>query len=133
MTSGRSNPSPTPPEGQGNTTPPQRSESNPNESWPDIPELPPAPPMPDFPEPRRPAKPEPSPLHTHPGAMSTLYRVGGIGFDLAATIVVFGLLGYAADRFLNLAPSGIVAGLGVGLIVGFIRLIRTAARLSRES
>jgi F0F1-type ATP synthase assembly protein I len=65
--------------------------------------------------------------------MTTLYRVGGIGFDLAATIVVFGVVGYGTDRLLNIDPWGIVVGLILGLVVGFIRLIRTAARLSRES
>lgn len=90
-------------------------------------EPPPPPPLPDFPEPPTP-KADQAWSKAPP---ATLYRIGGMGFEMLATIVVMGALGYAVDALTGSFPVGMAVGGGLGLIIGFVQLVRHALKLNR--
>ena len=49
-------------------------------------------------------------------------------YSLVGAIVVFGGLGYAADRWFGSAPWGAFSGLMLGLVVGFYELVKAVRR-----
>ena len=55
-----------------------------------------------------------------------------LGFQLAAAVVVFLLIGVWLDDRWNTSPWLKLAGLFVGTVGGFIKFFTTVSRLSRE-
>jgi len=67
------------------------------------------------------------------GAMAR--RIGDawtIGLVLPAAIVIGYFFGWAADGLLHTAPWGGYIGGGLGVVAGFLEVIRTALRLGAE-
>lgn len=50
------------------------------------------------------------------------------GYSLIGAILLLGGAGYLVDRWLETAPWGFVAGLLIGLVVGFYELAKTVWR-----
>lgn len=90
-------------------------------SDPSLPELPPEPP------------PEKRPSGLHSGSVQDLGRVWAVGAEFAATVGAAALIGYLFDYFLGTTPWGMVVWVVMGLLSGFIRLVREAGRLNREA
>ena len=66
---------------------------------------------------------------------STQQQVGsyaGLGFQLAAAMVVFGGIGYWLDGRLNTTPWLLVVGMLLGATGGMISLIRTSIRNTKK-
>ena len=49
-------------------------------------------------------------------------------YALVGAIILFGALGYALDRWRGTAPWFLLAGLVLGVVVGFYELIKTTYR-----
>lgn len=49
-------------------------------------------------------------------------------YTLIGAILLLGGLGYALDGWLGSRPWGLVTGLGLGIVVGFYELVKTAWR-----
>jgi ATP synthase protein I len=54
--------------------------------------------------------------------------VAGASYTLVGGILVLGGIGYAVDRWQGTAPWGLLIGLGLGIVVGFYELVKTAWR-----
>ena len=52
----------------------------------------------------------------------------GASYTLIGAILLLGGIGYAVDRWLGTSPWFLLAGLAVGLIVGFYELAKTVWR-----
>lgn len=52
--------------------------------------------------------------------------------NFAATVGIFTLAGYGLDRWLKIAPWGIIGGLVLGLVGGTLKFIRDGLALNRE-
>lgn len=63
----------------------------------------------------------------------TWLKLSSIGFEFAAGVGGFALLGYWFDRWLRTAPWGLVVAVTLGLAGSTYNLIRTASRAFRES
>ncbi|MDP6761404.1 MAG: AtpZ/AtpI family protein [Planctomycetota bacterium] len=50
-------------------------------------------------------------------------RYAGLGLTYAGTIVVMGALGYAIDQALGSLPWGMIAGIALGAVGGFLSLL----------
>ncbi len=96
--------------------------------WPEVPEPPPPPPIPAVL--RRPVE-RPASMRGKESAHAEAIK-GASAYASAltfiATILVFGALGWGADRLLGSGPWGLVAGLTVGMIGATFRLVREANR-----
>ena len=46
-------------------------------------------------------------------------------YTLMGALLLLGGIGYAVDHWQGTSPWGLVAGLGLGLVVGFYELIKT--------
>ncbi len=51
--------------------------------------------------------------------------VAGAGYTLIGAILLLGGLGYAVDAWMGSTPWGLLAGLLLGIVVGFYELART--------
>ena len=60
-------------------------------------------------------------------------RHSSLGFELAAAILGFALLGYWIDRHFKSQPWGLLICLLLGIVGGLFNLIKAALRASRES
>ncbi|HXO20720.1 MAG TPA: AtpZ/AtpI family protein [Thermoanaerobaculia bacterium] len=60
-------------------------------------------------------------------------RLLGIGFEFAAAVAVFTLVGYWVDRHFKTAHWGLVIGMVLGLIGGMYNLIRESLAASKDS
>lgn len=60
------------------------------------------------------------------------HRMAGVGFEFAAAIVVFGGIGWLIDWLSGSTPWALVAGMGLGFVVGLWQLIRVGMRSLRE-
>ena len=49
-------------------------------------------------------------------------------YGLVGAIVLFGALGFLADRLSGSAPRYLIVGLVVGIVVGFYSLVKTVQR-----
>jgi F0F1-type ATP synthase assembly protein I len=56
-----------------------------------------------------------------------------LGFQLAATVVVFFLIGEWADRRWDASPWFKLTGLFLGTVGGFVKFFRTIANLDRKN
>ena len=54
--------------------------------------------------------------------------VAGASYTLIGAILLLGGIGYAADKWLGTSPWFLMAGLGLGIVVGFYELIKVAWR-----
>jgi F0F1-type ATP synthase assembly protein I len=57
----------------------------------------------------------------------------GIGFELAAAVAGFTLVGYWVDRHYRTYPWGVLIGLALGLVGGMYNLIRDSLAASRQA
>jgi len=57
----------------------------------------------------------------------------GMGFELAAAVAGFTLVGYWVDRHYRTYPWGVLIGLALGLIGGMYNLIRESLAASRQA
>ena len=60
-------------------------------------------------------------------------RLLGMGFEFAAAVAGFTLLGYWVDRHYGHSPWGVLIGVALGLIGGMYNLIRESLAASREA
>jgi ATP synthase protein I len=60
-------------------------------------------------------------------------RFSGIGFEFAAAVAGFTLVGYWIDRHFGSGPWGLLVGMGLGLVGGTYNLIRSALAATREA
>ncbi len=60
-------------------------------------------------------------------------RMLGVGFELAAAVAGFTLIGYWVDRHFGHGPWGVIVGVVLGLIGGMYNLIRESLAASREA
>jgi F0F1-type ATP synthase assembly protein I len=54
--------------------------------------------------------------------------VAGASYTLIGAIILLGGIGYAMDEWLDASPWFLMAGLGLGIVVGFYELIKVAWR-----
>lgn len=54
--------------------------------------------------------------------------VAGASYTLIGAILLLGGLGYAADSWWSTSPWGLLAGLALGILVGFYELVKTVFR-----
>ena len=59
-------------------------------------------------------------------------RYTGVGFEFAAALAVFALLGYWIDRKYQTGPWGLIIGAALGLIGGTYNLIRQSLAAFKE-
>jgi F0F1-type ATP synthase assembly protein I len=52
----------------------------------------------------------------------------GASYTLIGAIILLGGIGYAVDEWLDASPWFLMAGLGLGIVVGFYELIKVAWR-----
>jgi F0F1-type ATP synthase assembly protein I len=60
-------------------------------------------------------------------------RLLGMGFEFAAAVAGFTLVGVWVDRHYGHAPWGVISGVALGLIGGMYNLIREALAASKEA
>ncbi len=59
-------------------------------------------------------------------------RLSGMGFEFAAAVIGFVLVGYWIDRHYGCRPKGVLIGAALGILGGGYNLIHTALRASRQ-
>lgn len=52
--------------------------------------------------------------------------VAGASYTLIGAIILLGGIGYAADNYWGTSPWCLLAGLGLGIVVGFYELVKVA-------
>lgn len=60
------------------------------------------------------------------------HRMAGLGFEFVAAIAVFGGIGWVVGWLTGSMPWALVAGMGLGFVVGLWQLIRVGMRSLRE-
>ena len=60
-------------------------------------------------------------------------RLLGMGFEFAAAVAGFTLVGVWVDRHFGHAPWGVIVGVALGLIGGMYNLIRESLAASKEA
>jgi F0F1-type ATP synthase assembly protein I len=60
-------------------------------------------------------------------------RLAGGGFELAASVVGFTLLGYWLDRHFGWRPWGVLVGALLGIVGGLYNLVKSALLVGREA
>ena len=63
----------------------------------------------------------------------TWIRYSSIGFEFAAAVAGFALVGYWIDRHYDTGPWGILIGSALGIVGATYNLIRQTLALSRDS
>ncbi len=58
--------------------------------------------------------------------------MGGIGMEVVSQVAAGALLGWIFDRWRGTAPTGLLIGSVIGIIVGMWSLIRGSLKLNRE-
>jgi ATP synthase protein I len=64
---------------------------------------------------------------------ATGMRYAGLGFELAASVLVLTLLGWWVDRHFGSTPWGVLSGALIGLVGGMYNLVRQALEAVRPS
>ena len=62
-----------------------------------------------------------------------LWRLSGMGLELASHIVAGLLIGWLIDRWLDTSPIWLTVGMIAGLVVGMAEFIRSALKAVRQS
>jgi F0F1-type ATP synthase assembly protein I len=57
--------------------------------------------------------------------------MGGLGMEVAAQVGAGALLGWLFDRWRGTAPTGLLVGAAIGIVVGLWSLIKGALKLNR--
>lgn len=60
-------------------------------------------------------------------------RLANVGFEFAAGLVGFVLVGYLADRYFGWQPWGVLTGALLGIVGGLYNLVRSGLSASREA
>jgi F0F1-type ATP synthase assembly protein I len=58
--------------------------------------------------------------------------MGGLGMEVAAQVGAGALLGWFFDRWRGTAPTGLLVGSVIGIVVGLWSLIKGGLKLNRE-
>lgn len=66
------------------------------------------------------------------GSAAGWYSLVGIGFEFLASVCLFGLIGWWADRRLKTFPWLLIAGAAIGFAVGLTMMIRAARNAFKE-
>lgn len=74
----------------------------------------------------------PTDKRKEPSMLAALGLAGGIGVQLAASVLVGIGLGYFADRALHTSPWFLLAGLLLGILAGGSSVVRTIRREMRK-
>ena len=56
----------------------------------------------------------------------------GLGWQIAATLIIYVLVGYALDLWLDTAPWLLLAGAFLGMIAVFVQIFKVAAELNSK-
>lgn len=71
-----------------------------------------------------------------PETLSDVVRNSGLayaaGLSLVASVVFMLLVGWFVDLFLGSAPYGVVGGIVLGAVIGFIQFFRLASRIFKK-
>ena len=67
-----------------------------------------------------------------PGSSRSLVPFLTMGFQLAAAVVIFFLLGHWIDNKYSIAPVGKLVGVVIGSIGGFIKFFKTATSIAAD-
>ena len=66
------------------------------------------------------------------GEIRVGWRMGGLGMEVAAQVGAGALLGWLYDRWRGTAPTGLLVGAVIGIVVGLWSLIKGALKLNRD-
>ena len=66
------------------------------------------------------------------GEIRVGWKMGGLGMEVAAQVAAGALLGWLYDRWQNTAPTGLLVGSVIGIVVGLWSMIKGALKLNRE-
>ena len=58
--------------------------------------------------------------------------MGGLGMEVATQVGAGALLGWLFDRWRGTAPTGLLVGAVIGIVVGLWSLIKGGVKLNRE-
>jgi F0F1-type ATP synthase assembly protein I len=56
----------------------------------------------------------------------------GLGMEMCVAVLLVGGLGYGLDRYFGWFPVATICGLVLGVVYGFVNLIRTALKLTQR-
>ena len=59
------------------------------------------------------------------------WRMGGLGMEVASQVGAGALLGWLFDRWRGTAPTGLLVGAAIGIVIGLWSLIKGALKLNR--
>ena len=59
-------------------------------------------------------------------------EVTGVGLEFAVAVLLFTLIGYGIDRWLNSLPAATLVGFALGFTVAFYRIIKFSQRMNRK-
>jgi F0F1-type ATP synthase assembly protein I len=65
------------------------------------------------------------------GEIRVGWRMGGLGMEVATQVGAGALLGWLFDRWRGSAPTGLLVGATIGIVVGLWSLIKGALKLNR--
>ena len=60
-------------------------------------------------------------------------RLGGAGFEFAASVAGFALVGYWLDRHYGWRPWGVLTGALLGIVGGLYNLVKASLSVNREA
>jgi F0F1-type ATP synthase assembly protein I len=66
-----------------------------------------------------------------PGPIVRYGRYGALAFEFSGTIAAGAVVGWLLDRWLGIAPYGVVFSTLVAVVGGFVRLVQVLKRLER--
>lgn len=66
------------------------------------------------------------------GEMRVGWKMGALGMEVAAQVGAGMLLGWLFDRWRGTAPTGLMVGSIIGIVVGLVSLVRGALKLNRD-
>ena len=66
------------------------------------------------------------------GEIRVGWRMGGLGMEVATQVGAGALLGWLFDRWRGTAPTGLLVGAVIGIVVALWSLIRGGLKLNRD-
>lgn len=69
----------------------------------------------------------------HKSDWAPMAQAWAIGFGFGMSVLAGGLLGYGVDWYFKSSPTGLLAGLSLGLVAGTVRFIREGRRMGKSS